>query len=70
MIVDELGLAKGVTATIQVDPKVQPRFFKPRTIPYALKAKVDQEFVRLEQANVIEPIQYSDWVAPIVPVLK
>ena len=67
---DELGRAKGVTATIQVDPKVRPRFFKPRTIPYALKAKVDQELARLERADVIEPIQYSDWAAPIVPVLK
>ena len=67
---DELGQAKGVTATIQVDPKVRPHFFKPRTIPYALKAKVDQELARLERADVIEPIQYSDWAAPIVPVLK
>ena len=67
---DELGRAKGVTATIQVDPEVRPRFFKPRMIPYALKAKVDQELVRLERADVIEPVQYSHWAAPIVPVLK
>ena len=67
---DELGQAKGVTTTIQVVPKVRPRFFKLRTIPYTLKAKVDQELVRLERADVIEPIQCSDWAAPIVPVLK
>ena len=32
--------------------------------------KVNQELDRLEKAGVIEPIQFTDWAAPIVPVLK
>ena len=67
---EELGHVKGVTAKIIIDPEVQPRFCKPRTVPYALRAKVNQELERLETAGVIEPVQFSDWAAPIVPVLK
>ena len=29
-----------------------------------------QELERLEKAGVIEPVQFSDWAAPIVPVMK
>ena len=43
MFKDELGLVKDVAAKIHVDDAAQPRFYKPRTVPYALRAKVDQE---------------------------
>ena len=67
---EELGTVKGATAKIHVDPQAQPRFFRQRPVPYALKAKVDQELERLQQCGVIEPVQFSDWAAPIVPVMK
>ena len=66
----ELGTLKGTTATIRLDPTAQPRFYKPRAVPYALKAKIDKELDRLVQQGVIEPIEMSEWAAPIVPVLK
>ena len=59
MFQDELGRAKGATATIPMDLKVWRRFLKPRTISYAPKTKVHQELKKLEHADVIEPIQYS-----------
>ena len=67
---EELGLVKGVAAKLHVDPKIPPRFCKPRTVPFALRDKVNKELERLEKAGVIEPVQFSDWAAPIVPVLK
>ena len=67
---DELGCVKGVTATIAIDQQAQPRFCKPRTVPFALRGKVEQELFRLEKAGVIESVQFSKWAAPIVPVLK
>ena len=67
---DKLRLVKDVAAKIHVDATAQPRFYKPRTVPYALRAKVDQELEQLEHAGVIEPVQFSDWAALIVPVLK
>ena len=39
-------------------------------MPYAMRAKVEQELDRLHQQGIIEPVQFSDWAAPIVPVLK
>ena len=66
---DELGLVKQ-TGKIHIDPKAKPRFYKPRTVPYAFRAKVEQELDRLEKAGIIEWTQFSNWAAPIVLVLK
>jgi transposase InsO family protein len=35
-----------------------------------MKKKVEDEIARLEKDGVIEPVKFSDWAAPIVPVLK
>ena len=58
------------TATIQLEPSAQPRFCKARTVPYALKEKIEKELDQLVKQGVIEPISFSEWAAPIVPVLK
>ena len=45
--------------------------FKPRTVPYVLKAKVGTELLdRLVKQGIITPTQFSDWAAPIIPVVK
>ena len=67
---DELGLVQGVTAKIHIDPQATPKFYRPRTVAYAKRAKIEQELARLERDKVIERVQFSDWAAPIVPVTK
>ena len=67
---DELGLAKHVKAKIHVDLDAPPRFHRPRPVPYALRPKVEEELKRLEKEGVIEPVQFADWAAPIVPIVK
>ncbi len=67
---DELGTLKDYKAVIRVDPSVLPKFCKARSLPYALQAKVDQELDRLVAEGILEPVQYAEWAAPIVPVLK
>ena len=66
----ELGTLKSTTATIYLDASAQPRFCKPRTVPYSLKGKIEKELDRLVNQGVIEPITFSEWATPIVPVLK
>ncbi len=55
---------------IYVDSQVQPRFYRPRNVPYSLKEKVESELDRLEKEGVIEKIRSSKWAAPIVSVVK
>ena len=67
---EEVGRIRGVKVKIHVDPKARPLFFKPRPVPYALRARVEEELKRLEAAGIIEPVTHSDWAAPVVPVVK
>ena len=67
---EELGQIKGVKVKIHVDPKARPLFFKPRPVPYALRARVEEELKRFEAAGIIEPVIHSDWAALVVPVVK
>ena len=67
---DELGTLKGFKAKIYVDPSVRPRFCKARSVPYSMLNLVEKELERLVKLGIIEPVQFADWAAPIVPVLK
>ena len=67
---DELGTVQGDTAKFHINPDAQPKFFKARTVPYTLQAKVKEEFNRLQTAGIIKTVKFSEWAAPIVPVVK
>ncbi|PIK56483.1 hypothetical protein BSL78_06598 [Apostichopus japonicus] len=56
-----LGLLKGTTAKIYVDSQVNPKFYKPRSVPYAMRNKVEAELDRLQSEGII---------TSIVPILK
>ena len=56
----ELGMVRGVTAKLHVDPQARPKFYRPRSVPYAMRAKVEVELDRLHQQGIIEPVQFSD----------
>ena len=70
MFKEELGKVRSTTASIYIDPEATPVFCRPRPVPYSLRGKVEQELKRLEEDNVIEPVQFSKWAAPVVPVVK
>ena len=55
---------------MHVKDDATPRFHKARPVPYAMKEKVEDELKRLQETGIIEPVQFSEWAAPIVPVLK
>ena len=52
--------------TIVVSADAQPRFCKPRKLPFALEEPVKQELLRLEGEGIITPVDNSDWARPIV----
>ena len=65
-----LGTLQGYEAKIHVDPGAQPKYCKARSVPYAMRGKVEEELERLVSEGIIEPVQFADWAAPIVPVVK
>ena len=67
---DELGTMVGQKAAIDITPEAKPRFHKAHTVPYAYRDKVEEELTRLVSEGILEPIDPSDWAAPIVPVIK
>ena len=65
---NELGKLTRFKATLKVLPDAQPKFHRPRSVPFALKEAVERELDRLEMAGVIEKTTHCDWAAPIVVV--
>ena len=67
---EELGKICGVQAKLYVDLQVKPQFWKARQVPHVLKKKVELELERLLEDGVITPVQFSEWAAPIAPIVK
>ena len=67
---EELGTINSVQAKLQVKPDAQPKFCRPRSVPFAIREALEQELNRLAKSGIIEKVDYSDWAPPIVPVPK
>ena len=67
---DGLGKLIDVKVKLAIDPTVTPKFHKARSLPFALKEKVELELQKHEEQGIISPVTHSDWAAPIVPVMK
>ena len=65
-----LGKFNGPPVQIHVTSEAQPKFCKARPVPYALREKIDKAIEDNVAQGVWEPIQYSEWASPLVPILK
>ena len=65
-----LGTFNGEDVSIAVDPDASPQFHKARPLPYAMKKMVEDELDRLVKEGTLKPVDYAEWAAPIVAVLK
>ncbi|XP_053681612.1 uncharacterized protein K02A2.6-like [Sabethes cyaneus] len=66
----ELGKCIKTTVKLELKPDQMPVFRPKRPVAYAMYSAVDDELHRLESMNIITPVDYSEWAAPIVVVRK
>ncbi|EYC29726.1 hypothetical protein Y032_0006g3147 [Ancylostoma ceylanicum] len=66
----ELGRCVKSKAHLTLKPDAKPVFRKARSVPHAALPRISQEIDRLVAADVLSPIDHSDWAAPIVAVQK
>lgn len=66
----EIGCISGPPVHLQLKEGATPKFYKARSIPFALHDKVSQELDRLVAIGVLSGVAHAEWATPIVPVLK
>lgn len=66
----KLGVYKGPQVKVHIRDDAAPVFFRCRPVPFAIRDRVCEEIDRLVKNDIIEPIPYSNWATPIVPVTK
>ena len=66
----QLGCCTSFKATLLLYQGPQPKYYKLRKLPFALKSIVGAELDRLEKEQVLEKVTHSDWATPIVVVRK
>ena len=62
----KLPTIKGFQHKVKVNPNVHPVQQKLRRLPLTVRSKVSQKLEELESQGVIEKIDVSEWVSPIV----
>ncbi len=67
---EPLGLAAGFVHKVNVRSDVPPVQQKLRRLPFAVRDAVSQEIKRLESEGIIEKVDSSPWVSPLVAIQK
>ncbi|KAG7295105.1 hypothetical protein JYU34_022039 [Plutella xylostella] len=67
---EQLGCCKGVEVKLNLKPESSPIYIKARSVPFALRPKLDEEIDRLVGLGIIESVPFSDYASPVVPVLR
>ena len=63
-------MLKNTKAKLTLKENSQPKFCRARQVRYALRPKVEAELTKLQNANILTKVEWSEWASPIVPVIK
>ena len=70
MFQDGLRTFTGPKSKIHVDADTKPKYCRAKPVPYSLRETLVQELERLQKEGTMEPVQFAEWAAPIVPIVK
>ena len=70
LFAEGVGTLQGYQAKITLSADAKPQFHRPRPVPYALQQKVEEELNQLQEEGIIQPVENSEWAAPIVIARK
>ena len=65
-----IGTIKEIKGELRLKPNTVPKYMRARTVPYAIKTKVEEELDHLTKEGVLVPVKCSKWATPIVPIVK
>ncbi|XP_062713307.1 uncharacterized protein K02A2.6-like [Aedes albopictus] len=65
-----LGHCKKMKVRLYLKPGARPVFKPKRPVPFTSMEKIEAELDRLQSLDIITPVEYSPWAAPIVAVKK
>ena len=61
----KLGTVKDFTAHLEFKESGTPKFFHPRSVPFAIREAVETELSQLQSSGIIEKVTHLDWAASI-----
>lgn len=67
---EKIGCFNKGLVSIELYEGATPKFFRARPLPFSMKPLVEVELDRLVKENILEPVDYSPYGTPIVPLLK
>ncbi|XP_041767824.1 uncharacterized protein K02A2.6-like [Anopheles merus] len=67
---DSLGHCRKLKVKLFLKPNAKPIFCPKRPVPFNTIPLVDAELTRLQSLGILEPVDFSEWAAPIVAVRK
>ena len=65
-----LGLLRGIKAEVELKTGADARFYRSRPVPFALRDQVGEAIQKQVEDGELEPVDQSEWAAPIVVVKK
>ena len=61
---------KDFKGSLKLKQGVKPMFMKDRPVPYSLVEKVEKEYDRLVESDILYPVPSSNWASHVVDVPK
>lgn len=65
-----IGVVKNIECDLTVRPDAIPKSSPPRRVPPNLLNRIEQQLTQLQDCGIIKKAENTEWLSPIVPVIK